>query len=594
MISTVPLIAALPEALASGAPLARVRALASRLPPMRCGGFEVRLGGSDQVDLQWCIRREESEQAELRDWLVGREGEGWARLATFARDWSDPDSILHRTVGEIWLEFDLDAAGDHIADPAVFIRLPHDPDRRDEALATAFSALDRLLPTAEADARRAPVERAFRACRGPEFIGYVGVMVSRPGVPLRLNAKRVEPDRLAAWLADAGWTGDAATLTATYAGLRAASEKLVLCCDVGDTFQPRLAVECRPSSAEGFASSLVAEGRATAETAAAVQQWTDQPALSPPSPPVPADPVARAQLGMAPLSDRLGRAISHFKLPLHPGGGEAKAYLWFEHAIARQRDDLDGTPFRRADVGDYYSSAPPEDWVPVIGRGLHFHFGYFTGGETLDAGLERTVREFYPHVPRGTRVLDLGCGWGGPAAMFVKERGCSVTGVTASAGQAAHCRSRGLEAHQLDLEQGWIPGSEVYDIAFALESIEHMRDKAGILSRARQRARRLIVSASLAADGLGNYDTYSGTMRLCTVSDLVELVTEAGWTIRSIRNRRFQSLRTLTLWRENIEANWPEGDPPAAIRDLLDLCRHALADPLGWAGNNPLIDIVAD
>ena len=83
-------------------------------------------------------------------------------------------------------------------------------------------------------------------------------------------------------------------------------------------------------------------------------------------------------------------------------------------------------------------------------------------------------------------------------------------------------------------------------------------------------------------------------MRLCTVSDLVELVTEAGWTIRSIRNRRFQSLRTLALWRDNIEANWPAGDPPVAIRDLLDLCRHGLADPLGWAGNNPLIDIVAD
>ena len=573
MISTEPLIDALPEALASGAPLARVRTLASRLPPMRRGGFEVRLGGSGQVDLQWCIRREEAEQAELSDWLAGREGEGWSRLAAFVRDWADPETILHEGVGEIWLEFDLDATGDHIADPAVFIRLPHDPDRRDEALATAFSALDRLLPVAEADARRAPIERAFRACRGPEFIGYVGVMVSRPGVPLRLNAKRVEPDRLAAWLAGAGWAGDAGELVGTYAGLHAASEKLVLCCDVGETFQPRLAVECRLASLEDFAKGLVAAGRSTAAAAAAL---------------------ARAQLGMAPLSDRLGRAISHIKLPLNPGDGEAKAYLWFEHAIARQAGDVDAPPVRRAGIGDYYSSAPPQDWVPVIGSGLHYHFGHFTGDEPLEAGLERAVRDVYPYVPRGARVLDLGCGWGGPAALFAKELGCSITGVTASAVQAAHCRSRGLDVHQLDLEQGWIPGNEVYDIAFALESIEHMRDKGGVLSRARQSARRLIVTTNVSADGLGNYDTYSGTMRLCTVSDLVELVTGAGWTIRSIRNRRFQSLRTLTLWRDNIEANWPQGDPPAAIRDLLDLCRHGLADPLGWARNNPLIDIVAD
>ena len=594
MISTEPLIVALPEALASGAPLARVQTLASRLPAMRRGGFEVRLGGSGQVDLQWCIRREEAEQAELREWLTGREGEGWLRLAAFVRDWADPDTVLHQVVGEIWLEFDLDATGDHIADPAVFIRLPHDPDRRDEALAAAFSALDRLLPAAEVDARRAPVERAFRACRGPEFIGYLGIMVSRPGVPLRLNAKRVEPDRLAAWLADAGWAGDAGALTTTWARLRSACEKLVLCCDVGETFQPRLAVECRPSSAEDFAGGLVTEGRATAAAAAALHQWTEQRPAAPPSPAVPADPVARAQLGMAPLSDRLGRAISHVKLPLNPADGEAKAYLWFEHAIARQAGDLDERPSRRASVGDYYSEASPAEWAPAIGSGLHYHFGFFTGDEPLEAGLERTVRELYPHVPRGARVLDLGCGWGGPAAMLARERDCSVTGITASAVQAAHCRSRGLEAHQLDLEDDWIPGAEVYDIAFALESIEHMRDKAGVLRRARQSARRLVVSANVAADGLGSYDTFAGTMRLCTVSDLVELVTEAGWKIRSIRNRRFQSLRTFTLWRDNIEASWPNGDPPAAIGDLLDHCRHALADPLLWAGSNPLIDIVAD
>jgi hypothetical protein len=594
VISTEPLIAALPEVLASGAPLTRVRALASRLPPIRRGGFEVRLGGSGQVDLQWCIRREDAEQAELLDWLSGHEGEGWLRLAAFVRDWADPDTVLHQVVGEIWLEFDLDATGDSIADPAVFIRLPHDPVRRDEALAATFVALDRLLPAAEVDARRAPVERAFRACRGPEFIGYIGVMVSRPGVPLRLNAKRVEPDRLAAWLADAGWTGDAGKLAGTWAGLRSACEKLVLCCDIGETFQPRLAVECRPSSPGDFTGGLVAEGCATTSAAAALQQWTEQQPVSPPSPAVPADPVARAQLGMAPLSDRLGRAISHIKLPLNPGDGAAKAYLWFEHAIARQAGDVDAPPVRRARIGDYYSSAPPQDWVPVIGSGLHYHFGLFTGDEPLEAGLERAVRDVYPDVPRGARVLDLGCGWGGPAALFAKELGCSITGVTASAVQAAHCRSRGLDVHQLDLEQGWIPGNEVYDIAFALESIEHMRDKAGVLRRARQSARRLIVTANVSADGLGNYDTYSGTMRLCTVSDLVELVTGAGWTIRSIRNRRFQSLRTLTLWRDNIEAHWPKGDPPAAIRDLLDLCRHGLADPLAWARNNPLIDIVAD
>jgi cyclopropane-fatty-acyl-phospholipid synthase len=49
----------------------------------------------------------------------------------------------------------------------------------------------------------------------------------------------------------------------------------------------------------------------------------------------------------------------------------------------------------------------------------------------------------------GTRMLDLSCGWG-PLLTHVRGLGAEGVGLTLSAGQAAACRSRGLDVHLRD------------------------------------------------------------------------------------------------------------------------------------------------
>jgi len=62
------------------------------------------------------------------------------------------------------------------------------------------------------------------------------------------------------------------------------------------------------------------------------------------------------------------------------------------------------------DMDVFYSAVLIEEWKRIIGEDLHYHFGYFRGREDMETGLRQTVRNFYPYIPAGACVLDVGCG----------------------------------------------------------------------------------------------------------------------------------------------------------------------------------------
>src|SRR5712691_9032914 len=65
------------------------------------------------------------------------------------------------------------------------------------------------------------------------------------------------------------------------------------------------------------------------------------------------------------------------------------------------------------------------------------------------------------HFNSGSRVLDIGCGWG-PMLKAVKERGGLAIGLTLSTKQAATCKRGGLEAYLAGKQEA------VYDQFFRL------------------------------------------------------------------------------------------------------------------------------
>ena len=125
--------------------------------------------------------------------------------------------------------------------------------------------------------------------------------------------------------------------------------------------------------------------------------------------------------------------------------------------------------------------------------GEHVHHGFWDPGEApglngadRHAATDRLVRELvdYAAVPAGSRVLDVGCGIGGPALHLAGALGCTVEGVTLSALQAARANEKAQAAgvadrarfHQLDALSTGYP-DESFGVVWAVESLMHIADR---------------------------------------------------------------------------------------------------------------------
>jgi tocopherol O-methyltransferase len=156
--------------------------------------------------------------------------------------------------------------------------------------------------------------------------------------------------------------------------------------------------------------------------------------------------------------------------------------------------------------------------------GEHVHHGFWDEGERPNADAEpdgadrhratdRLVHELvaYACVPERARVLDVGCGIGGPALYLAGALGCSVVGVTLSASQAARAGEKAAEAglaeqaefHQLDALATGLPDAS-FDVLWAVESLMHIADREAFFAEAMRLLRpggRLAIATWSVRDG---------------------------------------------------------------------------------------------
>ena len=98
-------------------------------------------------------------------------------------------------------------------------------------------------------------------------------------------------------------------------------------------------------------------------------------------------------------------------------------------------------------------------------------------------------------VPQGARVLDLGCGTGELLAYLIRERGCSGYGVELDDGNVQACVARGVNAIQLNLEDGLsMFGDSSFDVVLQIDTLQHLRN-AEVMLRETARVGRVGIVA---------------------------------------------------------------------------------------------------
>jgi cyclopropane-fatty-acyl-phospholipid synthase len=255
------------------------------------------------------------------------------------------------------------------------------------------------------------------------------------------------------------------------------------------------------------------------------------------------------------------------------------------------------------DASNHHYDLPPRIFELFLDESLKYSVGLFErrSREDQDDRLEREALErpddtleaaqlrkldFIARELRagpGTRVLDVGCGWGSLVG-FLARRGCRVTGITPSPRQAEHIERRSREALEPRgaaggagditvlrgaFEDQVLPEGSFDAISF-VGSIVHLPDKAAALARAHRllahhgrlylsetcfRSEKRYAQFSTSAEFGFIRDEIFGWGDCVPVSRYVAHLETAGFSLAGMVDLTANYRRTIEEWRRRAERN---------------------------------------
>lgn len=216
----------------------------------------------------------------------------------------------------------------------------------------------------------------------------------------------------------------------------------------------------------------------------------------------------------------------------------------------------------------------------LLDRNMNYSSGlYPTGGEDLHAAqvakMERVAALL--GLAAGDRLLDLGCGWCGPALYLAEHHGCRVTGVTLSPVQREHALAwasrRGLQDRlRVDVRNVMdLPyAASSFDHVIFLESIIHMPEKDALFRRCAELLRpggRVLIQEScydreskraeyLSHRGFDEVNRAFGySSHLVSGGEMLSRLEEAGLVPVHLENISLHYVRTLSQWLSNLDTH---------------------------------------
>ena len=127
-----------------------------------------------------------------------------------------------------------------------------------------------------------------------------------------------------------------------------------------------------------------------------------------------------------------------------------------------------------------------------------------------DLAIQHAIAEL---VPRGARVLDLGCGDGAMLDYLQRTRGCTGYGVEIDDANVLACIRRGVDVIQLNLDEGLAVFEDAsFEVVLQIDTLQHLRN-AEVMLRETARVGRLgIVAFPNFAHWLNRWSILMGRM----------------------------------------------------------------------------------
>jgi cyclopropane-fatty-acyl-phospholipid synthase len=221
------------------------------------------------------------------------------------------------------------------------------------------------------------------------------------------------------------------------------------------------------------------------------------------------------------------------------------------------------------DIGRVHYDLGNDLFQAMLGKRLVYSCGYWAQANNLDdaqeAKLDLICRKL--RLQPGQRVLDIGCGWG-EALKFAAERyGVQGVGVTVSKEQAAYARElcKGLP---IDIRlQDYREINEPFDAVFSIGMFEHVgalnyRTYFEIARRC-LRDDGLFVLHSIGSNGSPSrpdpwIEKYIFPNSMIPAASQVTEALQNLWVVEDWHNFGSDYDLTLSAWRANFDAAWPQ------------------------------------
>ena len=106
-----------------------------------------------------------------------------------------------------------------------------------------------------------------------------------------------------------------------------------------------------------------------------------------------------------------------------------------------------------------------------------------------------TIKAIANLVPKGSRVLDLGCGDGSLLSYLQREHGCTGYGVEIDDANVHACVKRGVNVVQLNLDEGLAMfEDDSFDVVLQINTLQHLRNAEVMLRETARVGRTGIVA----------------------------------------------------------------------------------------------------